>query len=941
MRIFFLIISVIGFPFLFSAHSQTSKRIVGKVVDQESKPLPAASIIIFQEGKLDSLKLISNQDGYFEIDLIQGNKYRIKVSYIGFETSIKYIDDSIQLNENDVIILKLFPSTGMMANITLESQKIQIKEDTISYKIDSTMYRKNDNIETMLKNLPGIQVEKDGTILAQGKQVTKVKVNGKDFFNGDVTVATRELNADMVDRIQVIDDYGDQAAFTGIKDGDPSKTINIELRKDKNKGTFGNLTGGAGSDSRYISSVTANYFNNSRQISVLGNLNNINANLFNMGNNGGGGGGNRSNFGGRSGGGGSGMSNGLNSDGVGITKSGGLNYRDEWGKKISFYGSYSYSDKTITTLKNTDQQTVFQDKANSFHQFSDNFNWTKNHRISSNIEYKIDTNNYLKFNISNIINSSENTYFSFFDNSASGKLLSKGENQSNSTSNSGNLNGSLLYNHRFRKKGRTLSLNLNAGKNETQSSESVDNQTLVFRSAFDSFPLTQSQRISQDYQTENYGARISYTEPIGSTRNLEFNYSYTRQQIDNLRSTYVPDTLAGNGYKVDSILSNYFENDYQFQRFGINLKTTLKKYNYTIGFSAQPATISTNSITNGIVFTNKLVNFFPVVRFAYNFSKSRSFNVNYNGNTVQPTNVQLLPVADRSNPQFITLGNPNLRPEFNNVLNIRYNNFDMISGNVFFGNLSVTYTNDKIVNDVRFLSRGGSQEITYKNTNGFWTANAFYNVTRPIKNRKYVFNWGGNVNYTRDISFVRDSLNVSIQNIGRNWTIGQRFTTDIKVKKWLETTIGIRFNQNISNYSIQQSFDPSSRTLIFSSNSRIFLPKDFIISYDFDKKVNQGFSSNTEANPFIIQLGLEKQFLKTKNLTVKFQAIDVLNQNIGISRTLSGNGYTDTRTNRLGRYFLLSFVCRLNKFVGDIKANDNPMRQGGDYKNYRQGMNGF
>jgi len=257
--------------------------------------------------------------------------------------------------------------------------------------------------------------------------------------------------------------------------------------------------------------------------------------------------------------------------------------------------------------------------------------------------------------------------------------------------------------------------------------------------------------------------------------------------------------------------------------------------------------------------------------------------VNYNGNTVQPTNVQLLPVADRSNPQFITLGNPNLRPEFNNVLNIRYNNFDMISGNVFFGNLSVTYTNDKIVNDVRFLSRGGSQEITYKNTNGFWTANAFYNVTRPIKNRKYVFNWGGNVNYTRDISFVRDSLNVSIQNIGRNWTIGQRFTTDIKVKKWLETTIGIRFNQNISNYSIQQSFDPSSRTLIFSSNSRIFLPKDFIISYDFDKTVNRGFSSNTEANPFIIQLGLEKQFLKTKNLTVKFQAIDVLNQNIKLS----------------------------------------------------------
>lgn len=884
-----------------------------KVVNPQKQPLPAASITLFRTDISDSLKMISNQDGYFELTLILDKKYKLKVSYIGFETSFKLIDNISQINKNQDFIINMTQSSGMLENVTLESQKIQIKEDTISYKIDSTMYRKNDNIETMLKNLPGIQVEKDGTILAQGKQVTKVKVNGKDFFNGDVSVATRELNADMVDRIQIIDDYGDQAAFTGIKDGDPTKTINIELRKDKNKGTFGNLTGGAGTNSRYVASVSTNYFNNSRQVSLLGNLNNINTNLFNFGNTGGGG--NRANVGG--GRGGAGSANGITADGVGITKSAGVNYRDQWGQKISFYGSYSYSDKSITTLRNTFQQTVFQGKSNEIIQYSDNFSWARNHRISSNLEYKIDTNNFLKFNVSYIKNINENIGFSIFESMILKQTGSRGENNTRTESGSDNLSGSFLFNHKFRKKGRTISLNLNAGDNDSESTDIAENQTTVYRSTLDSISVLQIQNIEQNVRTKNYGSRVSYTEPISSKRNLEFNYSYSSQIIENIRNTFIPDTAAADPYKLDTTLSNSFENDYEFHRFGLNLKTTSKKYNYTVGFSAQPAIITTNSLTNDLIFTNKLVNFFPVVRFAYNFSKSRSLNMNYNGNTVQPTNIQLLPVVDRSNPQFITLGNPNLRPEFNNVLSFRYNNFDMVSGNVFFGNISLTYTNDKIVNEVKLLARGGSQEITYRNASGYWTSNAFYNVTRPIKNRKYVFNLGGSLSFTRDISYVRDSADKSNENIGKNWTIGQRFTTDIKIKKWLETTIGVRYSQNISQYSIQQSFDANSQTIIFSSSSRFFLPKDFIINYELDKTINRGFSSNTESNPLIIQLSVEKQFLKSKNLTIKIQAQDLLNQNIGISRTLSGNGFTDTRTNRLGRYFLLSFICRLNKFVGE------------------------
>lgn len=223
----FLMISICGV-------SQTNFRISGKVKNFAGDDLSKATVILFNKTDKDSLKTTTDVNGNYTFTLQKESNVSIRVSYIGYDDCLKEINLNNPINQFlDDIILK--PTGKMLSEVTVASQKIQIKEDTIAYTIDSTMYRKNDNVESLLKNLPGVQVDKDGTVTAQGKQVTKVKVNGKDFFNGDVTTATRELNADMVDRIQMIDDYGDQAAFTGIKDGDPSKTMNIILKKIRTK----------------------------------------------------------------------------------------------------------------------------------------------------------------------------------------------------------------------------------------------------------------------------------------------------------------------------------------------------------------------------------------------------------------------------------------------------------------------------------------------------------------------------------------------------------------------------------------------------------------------------------------------------------------------------------------------------------------------------------
>jgi hypothetical protein len=923
LKIMLLLIIILGK--LETLTAQQNITVNGRVKTFEGNFLQGATVLLWKSGVSDTLKTLTNLEGLFVFNKVKSGKINIKITYIGFKAQEIALDYSGKNNTQLMEDVVMFPEADMLGNITLESQKIQIKEDTISYKIDSTMYRKNDNVEAMLKNLPGVQVDKDGTVTAQGKQVTRVKVNGKEFFGGDVTTATRELNADMVDKIQVIDDYGDQAAFTGIKDGDPSKTLNIQLKKDRNKGYFGNLTAGAGTEERYVTNASINKFNNNQQISLLLNLNNTNTSTFNFGNIGGAMGNMMSSMarGMGIGRGGSGVGAAFttgNNDGISTNQSVGLNYRDEWGTKVSSYGSYSFSKRITFTEKSITQQNIFNGKTNSNIQESVSDATAFNHRFSYNIEYKIDTMNYLKFTPTITYNRNETGYVSdFYFLDENGLRRNEGQTTDNSISKTPNLNGNLLFNHRFRKKGRNLSLNFNGSKSSSESDDDFSNSTTYFTQAGNNVKVDIYQNIIQDNSNHAYGLRSSYTEPLTKRKSLEFNYAYNFQFTGNDRKTYLINPSTNTSTYIDS-LSNIYDNDYITHRFGMNFRTTEKKYNYTVGFAVQPATIRSNIYTGTKTsYTQHLVNYYPVIRFAYNYSKSRSLNVNYNGSTSQPSFTQLQPVRDISNPQYITIGNPELRPEFTNTLSVRYNNFDLISGNVFFGNLSFSFTDDKIVSNTKQL-RPGIQETRYLNSNGYYTVFAFYNISRPIQNRKFVFNIGGNITYNNNVSYVTDSADAVIKNIGRNWILGQRFAVDIRIKKWLETSFSVNYSLNSSRYSLLETPNSNTTAWVLSHSSRFFLPKDFILSYEIDQTLNSGYADNVNANPLIINATLEKQLFKKKNASIKLQAFDLLNEQTNITRLVSGTSIVDTRTNRLGQYFMLSFVFRLNKFSAQQQA---------------------
>lgn len=917
MKYFLLLVILVG----SSLFSSAQLRVKGTVKNDEGKNLAGASVVLYYPGSTDSLKTVTNEKGVFTFNNVKKAKVEVITSFIGFKKLLSNYDYTEQTGEQNIWDIVLSPGDVTLETVTVEAAKIQIKEDTVSYRIDSTMYRKNDNVEEVLKKLPGIEVDnKTGKVTAQGKEVTKVRVNGKDFFGGDVTTATRELNADMVDRIQVIDDYGDQAAFTGVRDGEASKTLNIQLKKDKNKGYFGNVSAGIGTEDRYQAGLSLNIFNNERQISILGNINNTNASTFNFGGNammagiassmgiGRGGAGAGAAFGNF------GTSNGLN-----VTKSIGVNFRDQWGPKVSAYGSYSFSNRQSTTLQNVSQQNVQTTPTINLQNNTD-YGTNDNHRLSFNIEYKIDSFNYIKFspNVS-ITNTNGENYSDFLFNQLNGDKINEGNINSFSDSRSPNINGSVLFNHRFHKRGRTLSINLSAGSGYSESTNDYANYTTNYLPFFSQDTLLQY--IDQNNDNRNYSLRASYIEPLSKTKSLEFNYSYSRQITGNDRESFEIDPVTGDKTYIES-RSNIFDNIYVTNRVGANFRNNQKKFNYSLGFAAQPASIESNSITGKYSYKQDIFNYYPVFRYQYNFSKSRSFSVNYNGSTRQPSYSQLQPVYDSTNIQYITIGNPDLRPEFTNSLGLRYNNFDFISGNVFFGTINASFTNDKIVNNI-FQIRPGRQETRYLNADGYYSLSGFYNFSRPIKNRKYVFNFGGNAIFNNNIAYIANE-----KNTGKNFILGQRFSMDYKLKKWLESNVAVNFTFNDTKNATDERLNSTTRAWTLSHNSRVFLPKGIVFTYDMDKTINSGYGEGVNTDPFIINAALEKQFFKSKKLSLKLNALDLLNENTSINRSVSAFAITDTRTNRLGRYFMLSAIFRLNKFSGKAPQQNRVMMGG-------------
>ena len=925
--------------FIFQAFTYAQQNgISGKVTDSTGeKGLSGAKVrLIEKKTNPDTLTATTDSKGVFVFQVIPSAAYKLVINYTGYrEFSKEYFRPSPGVTEIDLGEIILSGSYVMLEEVVIEAPPITIKEDTIEYRADAFKVKPNASTEDLLKKLPGIQVDRNGNITAQGKEVTRIKVNGKDFFTGDPRTASRELPAELIDKVQVIDDYGDQSAISGIRDGESEKIINLQLRRDKNKGWFGKGQTGIGSDERYQAGVNANYFNNNKQISIIGNANNVNQSPFNTGE--------MNGFGGRGGGqsmsfegGGGGFrgmgaalgnlvnsNNGQSQDGITTLYSGGSNLRVDFGKRNAVYGSYVYTERKTITDQFSSQQNLLTNPVfiNATNQQTINRQGT--HRLFMNAEIWIDSFNYLKISPNLSLQGTRNLLDNDFDIFQFKDLpLQKGNNNDSIVSSRPSFRSSLLFNHRFKKAGRNFSLNIDVGWNQSESDQVRTNSTGFFLpNGNPDFSFVQQQKILQDNRSRSFNFRAVYSEPIFREHFLDLSFNMNRSYSMNDRQTYqysFTDLL----YLKRFDLSNAFENDFNFNRFGVGLRRVNKKYNYTIGLQLQPVVLRGFSITKDSSYNPvRDMKLFPVARLTYNFSRSQTFNFSYSGTAQQPAFSQLQPVRDITNPQFQSEGNPDLKPTVTHTLNASYNQFNFSSGRILFASATLSLFRNQIVSNTISLKNPigqttGAQLSRPENQNGAYNINLFYTYSQPWENRTYVLTLLGTVNYNHNINLFD-----SVRNIGSNWLLMKGFNFDYNYKEWLELSAGARYNLNYAGYSLPGFVSQFQNSWVLTADARVDLPASWVFRMDFDYTINRGLAQGVIGNIALLNASIEKDILAKKNANIKLQVFDLLNQNVNVSRAVSANFITDSRVNRLTQYFMVSFLYRLNKFRGQERSD--------------------
>lgn len=885
----------------------------GTIMDSVLKKTLTSATVSLANAKDSSLINFTraNEDGFFQFKNIVPGKYLLSVSYVGYQPlwlGLK-MGTSNKLSLGNIYLT----DASQISSVTVTARRppVVINGDSIEFNSENFKTVPNAVVEDMLKKMPGIEVDKSGAITVNGKSVTKVYVNGKEFFTGDPKMATKNLPADAVDKIQVYDRKSDQAMFTGIDDGNEETAINIKTKKDRKQSTFGKIGSAFGTPGRFDGQGNVNRINNDEQYSFIGTANNVNKQNFNNGDianfsgggGGRGGGGMTINFSGGDGG------TDANARGVADTYSLGGNYSNILNdKKMDFNTNANVSDVSRYNTSNSYTQNLIP--GNNFNRTSNSISKTKNQqqRLNFTIDNKVSETFSYKYTPSfskqhNTSNSESTTNTTLPDGTPTNATATKSSSISDAT----NINNTLLLRKKFQKKGRTISSTLTQGFNESIANGDQFTDQLFYTSGV----LTKDSILDQQNKrkgiTENYSANVVYTEPITKKSLLEFN-AYLNQNISSSSKKVFDKNSGNNQYDLlNTRLTNEFNSEYTYAGGGMNYRLNQKKYNFSTGFSMQNAMLNGVNTSTSTKIKQEFKDILPSAVFQYNFSQTQNLNFTYRTSTNQPSLTQLQPVLDQSNINNQTIGNPNLKRTYNHNLNLRFFSTKVLAQRNFFALLNAQFADNSIVNYDSILP---TRQTLSKpvNVNGIYRVNATMNYGFGVKKLYSRINFGLNAGYNNNVNYANGVLNTIIIK-----SFFPSITYSFSLDEVIDINLVARHNYNNTNNAINQALNTNYITRVYNADVINYLPFNIVLNQSLNYTINEGRAPGFNTAVPIWNASISKFFLKNKRAELKISAFDILNKNIGVSRNVSQNQIVDQSYNVINQYFLIGFTYSLQK----------------------------
>ncbi|OFY42267.1 MAG: hypothetical protein A2X18_12990 [Bacteroidetes bacterium GWF2_40_14] len=893
-------------------------------------PIEFATVSIRPAGATEALKYgLSDASGRVELSGIPEGSYTLKIEYMGYKTyiiTVAFTGDRLvdlgkvklqeQVNNLDAVV------------VTAVGNPIIVKKDTIEYNASSFKTTDGDMLEQLLKKMPGIEIDSDGKITANGKEITKIMIDGKTFFLNDPQLATKNLPAKIIDKVKVVEKKSEQALFTGIDDGNQETVIDLTIRPGMMNGWFGNMSAGYGTDDRFQAAAMSGNFTSTSQLTFVGNANNTNNRGFmdlaggmmrsmrsSMGGGGGGFGGGNVRIGG------SVMNFGNN--GISTTWMAGLNANTESkDKKLKIGGSYLYNGSDNLSINKSFKQNFLVDSSFNYAQQTTSNSVTEGHNASLNLEYQITDKASVLFRPN--VNIGYGTFSDnkdFSTNGASGTKINSGTSSSVGDNQSQKLSGDLLYRQKTNKEGRTFSINVNYGLSNNDLNATNYSRTDIFGAR----PKTNlvDQKYNLNSSSYNLGARASYTEPLGNKFYMELAYSYNFTQNNSEKEAYNKNQVTGEYTERDSVYSNTFKNKFINQRGEINIRKIGEKYNYIVGFNVQPA--YTESIGDTTYFSRNVVNFAPSGMFEYNFSDTEFMRIRYRGNTNQPSISQLQPVPDNSNPLYIPLGNPDLLPEFRHSFSLDYRNTKRETFRTMEAEFEAELSQNKIVNKI-WYDNGGIQYNLPVNENGIYSLSGNFSYSTPISKSKFYISTNTRLRFNNGINYSN-----GVRNLTSTLSASENLRFSYRGEK-LETSFGGTARYSKAWYSIEQYQKADTWTNSVTLSMNWTLPAGFNLTSDFDYRFYIGFGEGYNESAAVWNAEASKLLFK-KMGTLRLKIFDILNQTKTFRRTTADNYIEDVETNALRQYIMLSFTWRFGTFGGqkggEGRTRGEGFRQGG------------